>query len=37
MDVDVFLTKQLIAMQVEGIITDRPDVVEVLVHEESPK
>ncbi|MCH9756507.1 MAG: glycerophosphodiester phosphodiesterase [Gammaproteobacteria bacterium] len=31
MDVDVFLTKQLIMMQVEGVITDRPDVVMALI------
>ena len=34
---DVPLTEQLIAMQVEGIITDRPDVVMALIHDQSPK
>ncbi|MDF1677425.1 MAG: glycerophosphodiester phosphodiesterase family protein [Legionellaceae bacterium] len=37
MDIDVPLTKEMLNMQVEGIITDRPDVVMALIHEKSPK
>ena len=31
-DVDVELTKKLIAMGVDGIITDRPDIIKLLKH-----